>query len=65
MGQKKENNLYFVLPTKEGEVIGISLTQNEREMVNRWAEENPDKFEAGAEGVIKAMTELRNEGSHK
>jgi len=56
------NNLkYFTLPTKDGRVIGIPMSQKDIEMVNRWAEENPDKFEPGAEGVLMALNDIRKQ----
>ena len=59
MEQKKDRIRHFVLPTKDGEIIGLPISQKEIEMVIRLYDENPDKYEAGAEGVLKALEELR------
>ena len=61
MEEKRIKVMRFALPTKDGTVIGIPMSQKDIEMVNRWAEENPDKFEPGAEGVLMALNDIRKQ----
>ena len=49
---------HFVFPSDHGP-MGLSLTPDDIEIVNRMKGENPGKYPEGAEGVLDALSYFR------
>lgn len=54
----KNSVIRLVLPSIDGP-IGISITPKEAEQVADMQESNPEKYPPGAEGVLKALQEIK------